>query len=231
MNDHDAMLDDVALYALGALDEADARRVREHIAQCEACAQEYRRFKEVAAVLPIGAQDPSSSPKASPTLKRRILRRVNGTPQRFNLWPAYALAAACLVIAAVFGGLYASLLHQAHQNDRQLARETAILSDMVAPTARQYHVKGGEIVKSGDRVYIAMRTMPAPPKGKVYQAWTLRKGATKVTPSVTFVPRHGVALLRLPVDARGIAAVAVSLEPAGGSKQPTSKPVFLAKLS
>jgi anti-sigma-K factor RskA len=35
----------------------------------------------------------------------------------------------------------------------------------------------------------------------------------------------------VPVDASTIAAVAVSIEPDGGSKQPTSTPTFVLKLS
>jgi anti-sigma-K factor RskA len=77
-----------------------------------------------------------------------------------------------------------------------------------------------------------MDALPAPPKGKVYQAWTLRTGATRMSPSVTFVPNMGgVAVVPIPVDASSIAAVAVSIEPDGGSKQPTSAPTFVLKLS
>jgi anti-sigma-K factor RskA len=77
-----------------------------------------------------------------------------------------------------------------------------------------------------------MDALPPPPRGKVYQAWTLRAGATRMSPSVTFVPnRSGVAVVPVPVDASGIAAVAVSVEPDGGSKQPTSTPTFVLKLS
>jgi anti-sigma-K factor RskA len=37
-------------------------------------------------------------------------------------------------------------------------------------------------------------------------------------------------LIRLPEAANAIAAVAVSVEPAGGSKQPTSKPIAVTLL-
>jgi anti-sigma-K factor RskA len=72
-----------------------------------------------------------------------------------------------------------------------------------------------------------MHDAPALPPGKVYQAWTLPAGSKKMAPSVTFTPKGGRILLRLPVNASRIAAVAVSVEPAGGSPQPTSKPVFV----
>ncbi len=231
MNEHEAMLDDVAMYALGALPPDDAQRVRAHLAQCDSCRQEYERLKDVAAVLALGAQDPAKAAAPSSALKRRIIAAAKPPQRRAAAWPAFALAAACLALAAIFGGLYASLLHHSGQADRQLAQQNAVLADLLAPSAHPYRVAGGEVVRNGDRIYIAMRKLPPPPKGKVYQAWTLRIGATKMTPSSTFVPRNGIALLRLPVNGSDVAAVAVSAEPAGGSKQPTSKPVFVTKLT
>jgi len=37
--------------------------------------------------------------------------------------------------------------------------------------------------------------------------------------------------VQLPVNASGLAAVALSVEPEGGSKAPTSKPTFIQPLS
>ena len=58
------------------------------------------------------------------------------------------------------------------------------------------------------------------------------KGAKGVAPSITFRPdARGTALIELPEAASNLAAVALTVEPAGGSKQPTSKPAFVQKLS
>ena len=83
----------------------------------------------------------------------------------------------------------------------------------------------------GPRLYIAMHDMPMPPRGKVYQAWTLAKGAKTVAPSKTFMPATtGMTVVRLPEAATTLAAVAVSIEPEGGSRQPTSKPIAMISL-
>jgi hypothetical protein len=76
-----------------------------------------------------------------------------------------------------------------------------------------------------------MRDMAQPAPGKVYQAWVQRRGARGVAPSVTFVPRSGLTLVELPESADGLAAVAVSVEPEGGSKAPTSTPAFVRSLT
>jgi anti-sigma-K factor RskA len=87
------------------------------------------------------------------------------------------------------------------------------------------------VLTHGDRLYLAMHGLPAPPRGRVYQAWTLAKGAKSVAPSVTFTPAGGgIAVVRLPEAATTIAAVAVSVEPEGGSKQPTTTPIAMVRI-
>src|ERR1700693_2185436 len=120
----------------------------------------------------------------------------------------------------------------ANEARAQLALEESRLADLIAPGAARFAVRDGVIVRSGGRILIALRHLPALPKGKTYQAWTLRRGAKAVAPSITFAPDPtGLALVELPESAANITAVAVSVEPDGGSKQPTSKPNFVRLLS
>jgi anti-sigma-K factor RskA len=52
-----------------------------------------------------------------------------------------------------------------------------------------------------------------------------------MTPSITFVPnKTGLAVIALPDSATNLVAVAVSVEPDGGSAQPTTKPLFVRTL-
>jgi anti-sigma-K factor RskA len=196
---------------------------------------------------------------ASPLLKARIMREIardTAPAPRSNVgemravrpivWPAYVVAAACLAIALVTGIFNISLNDQVRQKNSELtqiathsrllaldlAAQHTEIADLISPDSQRYTVDSGEVVRHGTRLYLAMDALPPPPRGKVYQAWTLRAGATRMSPSVTFVPnRSGVAVVPVPVDASGIAAVAVSVEPDGGSKQPTSTPTFVLKLS
>jgi anti-sigma-K factor RskA len=106
------------------------------------------------------------------------------------------------------------------------------LADLTSTDSQHYAVNGGDVVRHGNRLYIAMEAMGMPPHGKVYQAWLMHNGAKQMTPSVTFMPdRNGIAVIHIPAQASQIAMVAVSMEPEGGSKQPTSKPTFVVKLS
>jgi DICT domain-containing protein len=263
MNQHDAILDDVAVYALGSLSALEAQRVRAHLESCPECRDEYEQLRPAVDAVAYSAESCPDQERgavvASPLLKTRIMeqvRRESAAPPKSNVaemravrpivWPAYAVAAACLVIALITGIINISLTDQVRQKNadltqiqahsrllaRDLAYQRTTLADLVSPASQRYDVDHGQVVRHGKRLYLAMDALPAPPKGKVYQAWTLRTGATRMSPSVTFVPNAGgVAVVPIPVDASSIAAVAVSIEPDGGSKQPTSAPTFVLKLS
>lgn len=225
MSGHDdVMLENVALLALDALHAGECAPVRAHLSECETCRREYARTREMAAALSIA---PSAQPvEPSPLLRGRILRAAEPAraraPRTPSSWLA-AVAAACLIAAAALGALYVATLNRLHT-------ERAVLADVTAPGTVRYQVHGGEVLRSGSRLYIAMN-VPAPPNGKVYQAWTLPRGSKTMAPSVTFTTARGRALVHLPVDADRIVAVAVSVEPSGGSRQPTSVPVFVQKLA
>ncbi len=115
------------------------------------------------------------------------------------------------------------------ENERTLTRT---LTDLLASDARRYPVPPGTVVVRGDRIYFALSKLPPPPKGHVYQAWTAARASKVMVPSVTFTPNgDGVAVVRLPVDAARVGTVAVSVEPDGGSKAPTTTPTFVRPLT
>jgi anti-sigma-K factor RskA len=253
MNRHDAILDDVAVYALGALPPAQAQAVRAHLATCAECAAEYRRLKPA-----VDAVAYSAEAVAGPMLKSRIMNEVRrSAPSRLSnvgemravrpiVWPAYAVAAACLAVALVTTAFNISLNEELHQSQaqvaqlgthaksltRQVAAQRMELADLTSSDSQHYAVEGGEVVRRGNRLYIAMDTMHMPPHGKIYQAWIMPRGATRMTPSVTFMPdRGGIAVIHIPARASHVTEIAVSMEPEGGSTQPTSKPTFVVKLT
>ncbi|MDQ2873116.1 MAG: anti-sigma factor [Candidatus Eremiobacteraeota bacterium] len=258
-NGHEALLEDVAVYALGSLTAPEADRVRAHLAECAQCRNEYRALRPAADLIGLTAE---SATQPSRLLKARIMKtvRAQAAPRSGNtvpsvgalravrpiVWPAYAVAAACFAIALVTSVFNISLNQSLKQSQnevdattarssslaRRMESEKQMIADLLATSSVRYPVAGGEVVKHGDRLYIAMRQLPPPPKGKVYQAWTKRAGVKAMSPSITFVPSSGgVAVVPLPESATKIVAVAVSVEPEGGSKQPTSTPTFIVKMT
>ncbi len=232
------MLDAVAVYALGALAQHEASEVVAHLRDCAECRAEYRLLQPAVTAVAFSAEAcpdaASGAAVASPLLKARIMKQVRGEirrPNEIRPWPAYAAAAACLALAIVAGAFDLSLSGRLNRERAQVAEQNQTIADFMAPDSRRRTFAHGEVLMRGQRLYIAMHDMPMPPRGKVYQAWTLAKGAKSVSPSKTFMPAAtGMTVVRLPEAATTLAAVAVSIEPEGGSQQPTSKPIAMVSL-
>ncbi len=241
MTSHDELLDNVAAYALGLLPPSEAQAVVSHMQTCDQCREEYRLLLSAVTAVAYSAE---SGADGSALLKARIMRQVRADARRSRpqLWPAYAIAAACLAIAIVTGLVDLSLngrlnrdralsIAQMQRERAQAATQTQIIADLTAPDSQRHRFGHGEVVTRGTHLYIAMHDLPSPPRGRVYQAWTLPKASKTMAPSVTFEPgKSGTTLVRLPEAATTVAAVAVSVEPEGGSKQPTTKPIALVTI-
>ncbi|MGA8797111.1 MAG: anti-sigma factor, partial [Candidatus Cybelea sp.] len=223
--------DNVALYALGALSPREAAEVAAHLQTCEECSAEYALLRPAVTALGYSAEALTEAP--SVLLKARLMKQVRSAQParpRISRWPAF-VAAACLAIAVGAGLFSASLRERLGRDELAMAQQSAMIADFMAPDAKRYAFGHGSVLVHGRNLYIAMNALAAPPAGMVYQAWTLPKGSKKMAPSVTFKPgASGETLVRLPEAANAIAAVAVSVEPAGGSKQPTSKPIAVTLL-
>lgn len=240
MISHDELLDNVAAYVLGTLPPDEAAAVAEHLKTCPECREEYRLLRPAVTAVAYSseacADAASGAAVASPLLKARIMRRVRAEAaaprmRRASVLPAYLFAAACLAFAIVTTLFNVSLKDRLTRDEALTAQQQQTIADFMAPDAQRHPFKQGEVLMHGQRLYIAMHAMPMPPKGKVYQAWTLAKGATRVAPSKTFMPSStGMTVVRLPEAATTLAAVAVSIEPEGGSAQPTTKPIAMVTL-
>jgi anti-sigma-K factor RskA len=238
MMSHDEMLDGVAAYALGVLPPDEAAAVASHLQTCAECREEYRLLRPAVTAVAYSAETCADADSgaliASPLLKARVMKEVRAgatrsvTPRRS---PAVLVAAACLALAIVSGLVSLSLSGRVGRDRALIAQQDQTIADLTAPDATHHQFTGGDVLTRGSHLYIAVHGLPVPPPGKVYQAWTLAKGAKTVAPSVTFAPEsQGVTVVRLPEAATTLAAVAVSVEPVGGSKQPTTKPIAMVRL-
>jgi anti-sigma-K factor RskA len=254
----EAMLESVALYALGVLPRSEAAFVVAFIANDDEARREYEDLRAAADAIAHTAQEPVDS-ATSARMKERLLARVRsdaaaGTvvPRRVAaaypawLWGTGLAAAAAIVFSLITvvadinvrGDLAAAqrrtttLQTQLAQNERTSARDRQTLADLLAPDARRYQVADGSVILRRDRLYFALAKLPPPPKGHVYQAWTAAKGSSTMIPGPTFVPNPGgVTVVPLTVDGTRVGVVAVSVEPEGGSKAPTSTPTFVRQLT
>jgi anti-sigma-K factor RskA len=209
-----------AAYALDALDEADSELYEAHLRTCERCRDELASLRTAATALAHVA--PPAVPP--PALREQILEqarseRPNVRPlvRRRLLVPAVAAVAAACAIAAL--AVWASSLH------RDLNRRDQLLAVLGDPAAQHLALKGapGTLVvrRNGDAALIT--SLPAAPSGKTYELWLIEGG----TPKPAGLYGGGRSVLVHGRVAPGT-TVAVTVERAGGTDAPTTKPILTA---
>lgn len=228
MTDHTRWGEDIPAYALGALDADAAREVERHLSECEQCRRELPQLRAVVDVLPLAAQPPTHRFIVSESVKRDIMLKVR--PKRSYAWVSSAAAIVCAAAAIILGTLYVSLRHVAWQLSHDDREKTVAIQALLSTGSASYRVSHGQVVIKGERAYIVMQDLQTLRPHHVYQVWTQESGSRVMSPSVTFDSQGGVTLVTLPQNARSLVAIAVSIEPPGGSAEPTTKPIFLLKL-
>lgn len=228
----DEVMDLAVPYALHALSDDDRSSVEARVAQSgesQAFYNEVRAIREAMATLSAAtAVEPPESLREA-VLSAARSDGVRQLPRRRN-WRQVALAAA----AAVVIGLGALGVGMAL---RPPAAPSAAEQIFAAPDVRTV---SGELPAGGqatlvfsrerDAAYLVMNNVPPPSAGTVYQMWLVGDGqavsagtmdSAAVTPSTTAV---------VP-DIGDSTALAFTIEPPGGSAQPTSEPFASLPLS
>jgi len=222
---------DVAAYALGALEADEVERFEAHLAECQRCTAELAEFQGVVDLLP-AAVPPAI---ASPALKGRIMAVVNSEaellraagpeadrpatePRRRRQWFAWvgaaglAAAAAVVVVIALGSGSSVS----------------------TSTGTSQFKTASVLLRQSGGRSELDVIDMPAPPSNHIYQVWLERADQPPTPTDALFgVNRAGDASVAVPGDLHGVQRVLVTAEPLGGSPTgtPSGPPVLSVTVS
>jgi anti-sigma-K factor RskA len=197
-----------------------------------------------ASVIPFREPKLASGPSAE-TAPRVQLPLAGHRPSSVA-WLPWAVAAA-LLIAFLFTlsalrtdhrSLQAAMDQDKAELREQLAKETAkstelaeINSVLSSPEVQTIELAGQEPAPdSSARVYwdvqrarwVVTADLPPAPEGKVYQLWFVTPDA-KISAGLINPDKngHGFAVVQFPSSATQLAAAAITLEPEGGSEQPT----------
>lgn len=216
------------VYAVDALTPEEAELFEQHMAECQACRDEVRELREAAAVM--GAVEAVPPPAG---LKARVLAAADREPQlpprvdhltatRGRPRLARFLAAAAAVVFVVTAGVTVAQLQQSDEGPRDPVAVVAQAPD--ARTTRLETSNGGTVTVSSSeqlgQLAIDTDRLPALTQEQVYQLWEIADGQAK---SAGLVEDIGTGKT-LPLPAPGT-QVAMTIEPAGGSEQPTSDPI------
>ncbi|MFJ8663516.1 anti-sigma factor domain-containing protein [Streptomyces sp. NPDC093795] len=234
-------------YALDALNDAEREAFERHLTGCASCAQEVRELSETAARLALAVSAPAPQSLHNDVMRqiprvRQLPPTVSGAPvlrqKRKGAGRAgliWALAAS-IASAVILGGTAVVQTNAARDAERDTQRvqqaADAVAAVLSAPDAQLAVTRLPEqatgtvaVSKSRDQAVFTATGLAEPPAGKVYQLWYQDRGAMRPAGLIEPDRTTTVTLLDGPVGrARGMG---ITLEPAGGSPQPTSAPLAL----
>jgi anti-sigma-K factor RskA len=238
-------------YAIDALDDIERTQFEHHLSTCAECRIEVAELQATAAAL---AEDAAAPPPANlrgrvltdiaavrpqppevtadvtpeavagPRPARRTGRRVAPRERRTRL----AVAAAAVVALGAGGAMVWTQLAEPTSQGTPSAIDKVLRSDD-AERATVEFLDGAQatLVRSESLGQAVLTTteLPDPPSGKAYQMWLLTDDGN-LAPAGMMKPVTSQTVL-LDGDASQATAAAISIEPAGGSRQPTTDPIAL----
>ena len=224
---HDRIESVIAAYAMGAVPEDEVPAIRAHILSCEVCFVEAESYTEVLAALATSIE-PVPLPKG---FTERVLNEARGelpaAPKevaRTRTWRRLLVPGlAVLAVLSLFGttlALFGSL-------NRQNEYERVVASLVRDPDALELDGPGGAegvLASTNEGSVLVTVDLGEAPRGRDYQLWLIKDGVP--TPSETFDVTGSVFVIETKLDVGSFEGAAVTVEPEGGSQQPTTDPVL-----
>jgi len=237
-------------YAINALDDIERAQFERHLSECAACQAEVSEFRETAALL---SADALSAPPAG--LRERLLAEISTVrplppqverPQVTSLssdrvgghrgerrspWTMLVAAAAAVVLlgaggTVIWNQLGAEQTEVISATDQVLQAADAEEATVDLPGGAEATLVRSESL--GQAVLIT-KALPEAPSGKAYQMWLLTDGTSPSSAGMMAAAADQTILLK--GDAAKATAAAITIEPVGGSSQPTSQPIAIIDFS
>ena len=217
MSEHSPRSDDLAAYALGALDSGDVADLERHLAGCEQCRSELRELEMARDVLP-AAVPPMKPPRA---LKRRLMASVDADARASRgaaSAPGYgwaARAAAGFAAASVLAVAVVVAVESGEDPTVIAAQPTGTTPTRIAATLELDDEQGT----------LRVSRLPVLGRGQAYQLWIQRDGVMHPSTVFTLEP-DGTKVTAVDGSLGDAEALVLTREPLEGRATPTSGPLL-----
>ena len=228
--------ENLAGYVLGALEGPDGILVETHVATCATCASVVAQYRAVVSTLPMALDPVVPPPEAWAAIRAEARRRRLPVGQGAEGWvrPNWRRA-----VWPVLTTLVASLLVWNVVLQRELTRRAP--GPAPGPEVDALSRRPGRLViltgagrpGASARLFVAVdggghlaiSGLTPLPRGRTYQLWFIRSGASAVTGGTFGVDARGLAWAKagVPASLDEVRAIAVTEEPAPGSVSPTGQ--------
>jgi anti-sigma-K factor RskA len=253
MTEHEQFADDLALYALNALEGDERAMLEKHLATCNSCRLELEQLRGDGALLALSTVGPRPPARARQRLLDAVAKEARvpvgvkeKTPRHWWGWLGWAATAAVIVFAAslwkenaVLKQNAATLRALVSQQELELGRARdvdATLTDSDTMRVTLVSVKT-PVQPQGKAFYLRNRSslvfvannMPTLPPQKAYELWLIPTQGAPIPAGVFKPDAHGSAtVVNPPLPAGAEAkAFAITVENEGGATSPTMPIVMM----
>jgi len=245
----DLFLENIPAYALGALDADESRSLEAHLQICPSCRAEFDSYRQVGDNLLLAT--PPQPPPAElrtrlqarlPSAQKTTRRRFTWSLSQFGLGQislgqlGLAAAIVLLLVLNIFSFLQVrSLQSKQEQLARHLETSQTALAMLTYPDTQTLSLEGtgvvGTLLLDKDR-NVALLTvwhLPHLQADQTYQIWLIDPQGARTSAGI-FQPESELPFTSTSIYSSGSLAnyvgIGVTVEPAGGSDQPTGERIF-----
>jgi len=238
-DEHSLLRENIPAYALGVLDAPETEALESHLRTCESCRNELAKYRAISDNLLMAT--PPRQPSAA--LRKRLQGQLPSGQKvaRPRLaWSFGNLAAGAALVLLLFINLFSFLQMREIQSQQdallqQIRTNQFALSMLAYPSTQAFPISeqnlSGSVLLDRDRntVALVMWHLPELSEDETYQAWLIGADGSRVSAGV-FRPQQDVSYTTQPIyakqDVSTFVGVGVTIEPAGGSEQPTGPRMF-----
>lgn len=226
--------ENLAAHALEALDADEAAALEAHLQTCESCRAQLVDYQRLRAGLLSALPPRAPRPALRRTLQRRLSSPTRSARPQFRLsWGQVGIAGALAVLIALNAvsifQVY-SLKEQQVEMNRQFYSAQTAMAMLAYPGTQStaFNQDGivGSLLVDKNRNLLAVFAwhLPPAPRGKTYQMWLIDPQGDR-TSGGFLIPEadqpFAVAAIAAPQPLAGFTGFGITLEPSGGSPQPT----------
>lgn len=232
-------LENIPAYALGALDADEAAALETHLQTCDSCPAELAAYRAISNVL-LTAVPPQQPPAA---LRKRLQERLPSAQKAHQLRPSwsfgqFALGTAIVLLVAlnIFSLIQLQALQrQQAQFARQIQTGQAAFAMLAYPDTKSLPISGANIAgtllldKEHNAAVLIAWNLPPIAESQIYQIWLIDPSGGRTSAGL-FRPETGQPLTSQSIFSAqtlsSFTGLGVTVEPAGGSSQPTGSRIF-----
>jgi anti-sigma-K factor RskA len=238
-NEHTPFLENIPAHALGALDATEVLALEAHLETCQSCRDELASYSGLREGLLLAARPVNPPPRLRRQLQEQLTSRQKSTP-RPRVWAPLGWALGVAVVLLLALNLYAitqlrSLQQRQVQLGHQLSSSQAALAMLAYPGTQNYPVQAenvaGRLLMDQDQnvAVLVLWNLPPIAQDKTYQMWLISPSGDRTSAGL-LRPETGFqfASLSLPPGQAlsDFTGMGVTVEPAGGSPQPSGPRLF-----